>query len=89
MCEGLRQCKRQVAAIRLRLSLIERSKRRCRTLASLAGRAAGQWTLSPHYVQNARGAYLVAFMLAFEPLQPLLFFFMAGLLMHFECVLGA
>jgi hypothetical protein len=45
--------------------------------------------LSPKSIPTVTFIILVAFLLAFGLLQPLLFFFMAGLLLHFECVLGA
>jgi hypothetical protein len=45
--------------------------------------------LSPTSILTVTFIDWVAFMLAFGLLQPLLFFFMAGLLLHFECVLGA
>ena len=44
--------------------------------------------LSPRSIPTVTFVDLIAFMLAFGLLQPLLFF-MAGLLLHFECVLGA
>src|SRR5262249_10062342 len=45
--------------------------------------------LSPKSIPTVTFVALVALTLAFGLLQPLLFFFMVGLLLHFECVLGA
>ena len=60
-----------------------------RNTSSFSSNMQYRLVLSPKSIPTVTFVVLVAFMLAFGLLQPLLFFFMAGLLLHFECVLGA